>query len=146
MLKLYDDYYRLVRNVISKIVQKSEDLDDLVQDAFIRLIEKITLLRTLDHCRKTAYIAYTGKSVAINYVKHRDVVSKYTFFGMESDLSEDLWRIRSFTGWTLKACAIPCWTFRKRRGTFWFSNIFWNYRMPKSRRYSGSRPKACRST
>ncbi len=62
----------------------------MVQDAFIRLLEKITLLRTLDHCRKTAYIAYTGMSVAINYVKHRDVVSKYTFFGMESDLSEDL--------------------------------------------------------
>ena len=90
MLKLYDDYYRLVRKIISKIVQKSEDLDDLVQDAFIRLIEKIPLLRTLDHCRKTAYIAYTSKSIAINYIKHRDVVNSHAFYGMEDDVSETI--------------------------------------------------------
>lgn len=90
IMKLYDDYFKLVRKTIYKIIQNPADLDDLINDTFLKLIEKISLLREFTCHKMTAYVVYTSKSIAINYIKHRDVVNKHTYYGQENDLSEDM--------------------------------------------------------
>ena len=71
MLNLYYDYYGLVRKTVYNITHDADHVEDLINDTFIKLIEKISLIRTLDSCKRTAYIVYTSKSVAINFIKHR---------------------------------------------------------------------------
>ncbi len=64
--------------------------EDLTNDAFIKLIEKISLIRTLEGCRLAAYVVYTSRSVAINFIKHRDVQQKHVYYGAKFDLAEKL--------------------------------------------------------
>jgi RNA polymerase sigma-70 factor, ECF subfamily len=90
MLNLYQDYYALVRRTIYKVMHCENDIDDLVEDTFVKLIEKIPLLRTFDCCKTAAYVVYTTRSVAINFIKHRDVQQKHTFYGEDADMSDEL--------------------------------------------------------
>jgi len=90
MLNLYQDYCPLVRKTIYGILQSPNELDDLTNDTFIRLIEKISTLRTLDCCKTAAYVVYTSRSVAINFIKHRDVQNKHILWGEEADAAVDL--------------------------------------------------------
>ena len=90
ILNLYHDYYGLVRKTVYNITHDANHVEDLINDTFIKLIEKISLIRTLDSCKRTAYIVYTSKSVAINFIKHRDVQKKHTYYGKDRDLAEKI--------------------------------------------------------
>ena len=90
MLKLYQDYYALVRQTVYRIMLNDNDLDDLAEDVFLKLIGKIALLRTLDCCRTASYIVYTAKSVAINFIKHRNVQQKHAYYGGDEDVLDEL--------------------------------------------------------
>lgn len=90
MLNLYQDYYPLIRKTIYSIMHDFKGIDDLIEDTFIKLIEKISLLRTFDCCKTAAYVVYTAKSVAINFIKHRDVQQKHVFYGKDADVSDEL--------------------------------------------------------
>lgn len=60
MLNLYKDYYPLVRKTVYNILHDQKEIDDLIYDTFMKLIEKIPLLRTFESCKMTAYIVYTS--------------------------------------------------------------------------------------
>lgn len=88
MLNLYNDYYGLVRKTIYNITHDADSSEDLTNDTFIKLIEKVSLLRTLDCCKLAAYVVYTSRSVAINFVKRRDVQNKHGYYGEDIDMAE----------------------------------------------------------
>lgn len=90
MLDLYKNYYSLVRRTIFSIIHDNKDIEDLINDIFIKLIEKIPLIRTLDCYKTTAYIVYTVRSVTINYIKHKKVESKHMYYGDDTDIAEDI--------------------------------------------------------
>jgi len=85
---LYQEYYGLVRKTVYNITHDADNIEDLINDTFIRLIEKISIIRTLDSCKTAAYVVYTSRSVAINYIKRRDVQKKHSYFGGDMDLAE----------------------------------------------------------
>ncbi|MGF7144486.1 RNA polymerase sigma-70 factor (ECF subfamily) [Anaerotaenia torta] len=90
ILRLYKNYYNMARKNIYKITHSNNDIEDLIDEVFIKLIEKTSLLRTFDEGRITAYIFYTIKSVAINYIKHKQVENKYVCYSEAMDTKEDL--------------------------------------------------------
>lgn len=90
MMALYRDYYALVRSTIYKVMRCDNDIDDLAEDTFVKLIGKISLLRAFGCCKTAAYVVYTARSVAINFIKHRDVQQKHTFYGENTDLADEL--------------------------------------------------------
>lgn len=90
MLNLYQNYYGLVRKTVYNITRDLNNLDDLINDTFLKIIYKISLIRTLDSCKIAAYIVYTSRSVAINFIKHRDEQTKHLYFGEETDLAESI--------------------------------------------------------
>ncbi|MVB10863.1 Sigma-70, region 4 [Caprobacter fermentans] len=90
MRNLYQDYSALVRSTVYTVMRCENDIDDLAEDVFVKLIEKIPLLRTFDCCKTAAYVVYTARSVAINFIKHRDVQQKHTFYGEKADVSDEL--------------------------------------------------------
>ncbi|MDO9534516.1 MAG: sigma-70 family RNA polymerase sigma factor [Bacillota bacterium] len=90
MLNLYKNYYGLVRKTIYSITNDLTNSEDLINGCFIKLIEKVSLLRTFDSSKTNTYVVYTARSVAINFIKHREVREKHTYFGVEEDLAEGI--------------------------------------------------------
>lgn len=46
-------------------------VDELIQDAFLKLIPKIPLLWTLDSYQRTSYVVYTLKHVCLDYIRKK---------------------------------------------------------------------------
>lgn len=67
--KLYIEYHRMMYWQAHKVTCSSQDLDDIVNDACIVLIRKISLLRTLDCNILRAYIISTVRNTALNYLR-----------------------------------------------------------------------------
>lgn len=88
MVDLYRNYYGLVRKTVYNITHDTNVVEDLIDDTFLKLIGKIPLLRTLACCKTAAYVVYTSRNVAINFIKHRDVEKKHTYYGEDTDLAE----------------------------------------------------------
>lgn len=88
IVNLYRGYYGLVRKTVYNITNDWQNVEDLIEDTFVKLIGKISLLRTLDNCKIAAYIVYTSRSVAINVIKRRDVERKHVYYGLDTDLAE----------------------------------------------------------
>ncbi len=80
MIKLYHKYYALIRKTIYHMTYCNKYIDDLINDAFVKLIEKVSLLCQLDSCKISSYIFYTAKSVSINYIKHKSVENKHMYY------------------------------------------------------------------
>lgn len=90
MLHLYEQYSRLIRKTIYSITHDPESIEDLIQDTYEKLIKKISTIRSFECHKTTAYVVYTSRSTAINFIKHRDVVNKHVCYGDENDFSEIL--------------------------------------------------------
>lgn len=88
MLNLYQDYYGLMWKTVYSITHDADNAEDLINDIFVKLIEKISLIRTLDDCKTATYVVYTSRSVAINFIKHRDVQKKHVHYGEGIGLAE----------------------------------------------------------
>ena len=84
-LNLYKSYYSLTRKTIYNMIHSNDDIEDLIDDVFVKLIEKISLLRTFNSPKTTSYIVYTIRSVSINYIKHKKVESKHLYFSDNMD-------------------------------------------------------------
>lgn len=90
MLDLYKNYYSLARKTIFSITHDTKEIEDLINDIFIKLIEKISLIRSFDCCKTTAYVVYTIRSVTINYIKHKKVENRHMYYSEDIDIAEDL--------------------------------------------------------
>lgn len=88
MMNLYNDYYGLVRKTVYNITHDADNVEDLINDTFLKLIEKISLIRALESCKLAAYVVYTSRSMAINFIKHRDVQKKHVYYGEDLDLAK----------------------------------------------------------
>lgn len=85
MQTLYADYYRIMRTEAYLILGRSEPIDDLIQDACVKLIKKIPTLRALDCCKLHAYVVSTITSITKNFIKRSDVQKKHTYLGRKDD-------------------------------------------------------------
>ena len=90
MMDLYNGHYGLVRSSIHKVVRDTDHLEDLISDTFLKLIGRISTLRTLNCCTLATYVVYTGRSISINFVRNRDVQNKHTYYGLEDDLAGEV--------------------------------------------------------
>lgn len=90
MLEIYHTYYSLVYKKILSVTHETSSIEDLVNDTFVKLIEKAPLLRAFDQRKTATYITYTARSVAINFVKRRDIHNKHLFYTDEMELAAEL--------------------------------------------------------
>lgn len=80
VLELYHTHYDLVYRTIVAVMHEPSQIEDLVNDTFVKLIEKIPLLHTLEQHKRAAYIFYTARSIAINFIRRRDLHNKHLFY------------------------------------------------------------------
>lgn len=88
--KLYMCYYPIMKKKANSIVGHPEVVDDLIQEAFIKLIPKISLLRSMNCYKTTSYIVNTIKHVCIDYVRKDIQRSQNTYSGLDNDLAEQI--------------------------------------------------------
>lgn len=65
MESLYKRYYKMLFYKARNYCQDPETAEDIVHDAFEKLIQKIPLLRSFDCCRIRAYLVSTVRNTAI---------------------------------------------------------------------------------
>ena len=69
MTGLYIKYNRLMYSEIHKIIHDPWDVEDVLQISLVKLIDKISLLRTFERNRLVSYIISTCRNNAYNYNK-----------------------------------------------------------------------------
>ena len=87
---LYLEYYPLLKKQAYSITSDVEVVDDLIHDAFIKLIPKISLLRSLSRYKVTSYIVYTVRNVCIDYMRKKKRISQKTFIGSSDDITQKI--------------------------------------------------------
>lgn len=66
MTRLYLEYQRLMYSSIGKVINDPWTIEDVLQSALEKLIDKIQLLKTLDQKRLINYVISTCKNTAYN--------------------------------------------------------------------------------
>ena len=69
MIWLYEEFHRLMFSTARKYTSNQTDCEDIVQNALVGLMQKISKLRQFDRCILTAYIVSTVSNAAINYLR-----------------------------------------------------------------------------
>lgn len=87
MEKLYLDHYRLMRAAARKVLLTVEDVDDVVNEALVRLIDKIPLLKALECYTLRAYVVSAVRNTAINWIVRRDRRARHAFLTDDETLS-----------------------------------------------------------
>lgn len=87
---LYRQYYPLMKKKAYSIIRDNGVVDDLIQDAFLKLIPKIPLLRSLSCYKTTSYIVYTLKHVCLDYIRKMKRRSQRAFSGLTDDVANQI--------------------------------------------------------
>ena len=88
--QLYEQYYPIMKKKAYEILLDYSIVDDLINDTFIKLIENISTLRSLECCKRASYIVHTIRNISINYNRQHATRSKKMFLGMSDDLIESI--------------------------------------------------------
>lgn len=70
------------------IVADENDAEEIVQEAFVRLIRKVDTLMRIDKAKLPAYLITTVKNTAINFAKHKSYENEYVLHSGEKDAAE----------------------------------------------------------
>ena len=91
MSQLFLDFHRLMCNEARKIAKNDWIAEDIVQDTLLKLIDKVSLLRTLPQRKLVNYIISATKNTTYNYLRkkaHEDLLSFDELGSTELDLPE----------------------------------------------------------
>ena len=91
MESLYISYNRLMYSEIKKILKNDWDTEDVQQMVLIRLIGKISLLRTLDRNRLVNYIITASKNTAYNYIRDNKRAPEFSFDEAVDSFEDDVY-------------------------------------------------------
>lgn len=77
ILQIYQEYVRLMYSTAYKYISNKADCDDLVQESVLKMVEKVSYIRTLSCCTLPAYIVSIVRNTAINHLKRQAVAQKH---------------------------------------------------------------------
>lgn len=85
MIWLYEEFHRLMFSTARKYTSNQTDCEDIVQNALVGLMQKISKLRQFDRCILTAYIVSIVRNAAINYLRQQALECEHS-----DSLDEDI--------------------------------------------------------
>lgn len=87
---LYLQHYPLLKKQAYNITKDYSVVDDLIHDAFLKLISKIPLLRSLSSYKVISYLVYTVRNVCIDYLRKKTRLSRYLYTGLSEDFAHQI--------------------------------------------------------
>ncbi len=79
MTQLYEDNQSIMYRQAIKILGRCDHVEDVVADACVALIGKVSLIRAMDRYTLRAYIVSTVRNTAINFIARRDRQGRHFF-------------------------------------------------------------------
>ena len=79
MEHLYTNYQRLMYSEIRKIISDHLATEDLLHSVIVKLIDKISLLRSLTKAKLINYIITTCRNTALNYLRDTKKSTEYSY-------------------------------------------------------------------
>lgn len=76
MTEVYEQYHRLVYHIVKKWVSEQARQEDIVQDVWIKLVEKSELLLTLEPPKLVSYVAYTARNTSFKHLERQNKEEK----------------------------------------------------------------------
>jgi RNA polymerase sigma-70 factor (ECF subfamily) len=77
--EIYVQYRHLMYNTIKKMIHNDQDVEDIINEAILRLIKNISTIRELNTFSLRKYIMSTTKTTTINYLGKKKTKSQYEF-------------------------------------------------------------------
>lgn len=77
ILQIYREYARLMYRTVYQYVSDKADGDDLVQESVLKMVEKVSYIRSLSCCTLPSYIVSIVRNTAINHLKRQAVSQKH---------------------------------------------------------------------
>lgn len=78
--QLYHSYIKLMYAQASHYIRNTDVAEDIVQESLVKLLQKYSVLSTLDEKALATYIVYTVRSTAINYLKHERLKQQWIHY------------------------------------------------------------------
>ena len=69
IMDVYVQFKGLMYSTAQKYISSPQAVEDVVQDAIAKLMNKVDVLRTMEHCTLASYIVSTIRNTAINQLK-----------------------------------------------------------------------------
>jgi len=101
MIKLYEKYHALMIHITKGIIYEKDTVDDLVQDVFVKLIEKVNRLQQLNPDIIPAYLSVCMKRTCYNHLKKQKTKRKYIVRSIDDDSYVDSYSSDSFEAETI---------------------------------------------
>lgn len=93
ILDIYEQYKNMMLNTAKKYTSNYWAAEDIVQDSIVKLIPKVSTMRKLSGCTLGAYVVYTVRNTAKNYLRSQDVKNKHTFNIPEEDYDTNFYSL-----------------------------------------------------
>lgn len=75
--QLYQRHKRIMFHTAQKFAISQQDQEDIVQNSMEKLIEKISVLRTMDSGELPGYIVGTIRNTSIDFIRRQDVINNH---------------------------------------------------------------------
>lgn len=77
LIELYEEFHALIFSVARRYNNNWMSCEDIVQESILRIMDKLDVLRSKKRCVQAGYIAMVVRNVAINTLKHEDIVKAH---------------------------------------------------------------------
>lgn len=84
MSRVYLEYYNLMYKTAYSILRSHDSVQDIINNACIALIGKISDLMRMDRYKLPAYIVSTVRNTTINFIARRDRQQKHSFLDSQN--------------------------------------------------------------
>ena len=88
ILNIYNKYYFEMKKRAYRFLRNNEEAEELVQDAFVKLIEHVDVVMTVGDDKLPGYVMSTIKNLAFNKIKKNQRKGNYEFSRDDAELSK----------------------------------------------------------
>lgn len=90
LVRIYEDYYRLMYRHAFYLLQQDALAEEMVNATFIKLIENISKIRSLDCHVLPSYIVSIVRNLSINCLRRHKRISAREVYGLQQDFVEEM--------------------------------------------------------
>lgn len=88
MSNVYLEYYRLMYKIASEI--DPNNAEDIIQDAFLKMLSHKHKLQNMDKKALTSYIALTVKTTALDWIRRQKAIQKNLYQGDANEILAEI--------------------------------------------------------
>ena len=88
IIKIHDDYYVEMKKRAFRFLRNNDEAEELVQDAFVKLIERVDVVMKVDKNKLPGYVMSTVKNLALNKIRVNQRKGDYEFSRDDAELAK----------------------------------------------------------